>query len=476
MEKESKLFRYLQSCTGYELRRIRVMLESPFFNLRPELLRAWDCIRPFFPKSELPLPGNEIVFTAAYPGKAFDIAKLRHLQSDLCKQIEAFWQLQLLQQRSDLRNQLLLQAQTERGLHQDFESTALTAQTQLLEQPLRGAAFLRQRFDLALMQHDHRVRRSNRGAQAGLQAALEALDEEYFAHKLRLAAAAINRANVIGESTELALLPEVLALIDTAPKVVFEGSLVEIYRLILRTLQSGKDHEAFLELLQLLQASEQRFASDTLAELYNFALNYCVRMVNLAESGFDARLFELYELLISRGYLREEGHLPVQHYKNFVTLGLRLDFVSKIAAQLTALTGQLPTDIQPNALLYSQAAIAFQSGDHRKALRLLQQVEFLDVYYHLDAKSLLLKAWYEDGEVEPLLSLIETFKIYIRRSRKISEYQRMTYRNQIKVVQMLVRHRLGSRKPIHAIRKTLDGLRPIADLAWLERKLAELEI
>jgi hypothetical protein len=305
---------------------------------------------------------------------------------------------------------------------------------------------------------------------------IEALDEEYFAHKLRLAAAAINRANVIGESTELALLPEVLALIDTAPKVVFEGSLVEIYRLILRTLQSGKDHEAFLELLQLLQASEQRFASETLAELYNFALNYCVRMVNLAESGFDARLFELYELLISRGYLLEEGHLPVQHYKNFVTLGLRLDFVPKIAAQLTSLTGQLPTDIQPNALLYSQAAIAFQSGDHRKALRLLQQVEFLDVYYHLDAKSLLLKAWYEDGEVEPLLSLIETFKIYIRRSRKISEYQRLTYRNQIKVVQMLVRHRLGSRKPIHAIRKTLDSLRPIADLTWLERKLAELEI
>jgi hypothetical protein len=475
LEKETKLFRYLQSCTGYELRRIRVMLESPFFNLRPELLRAWDCIRPFFPKSELPLPGNETVFAAAYPNKAFDIAKFRHLQSDLCKQIEEFWQMQQLRQQHDLQQQLLLQAQSDRGLHQDFEGGLMAAQTELLSQPLRGAAFLRQRLDLALLQHDHQVRHNNRSTQAGLQAALEALDEEFFTHKLRLAAAAINRANVIGETTEINLLPEVIALIDNAPKVVFEGSLLEVYRLILRTLQPEKDHVAFQALLQLLEDTQQKFDGTTLAELYSFALNYCVRMVNLAESGFDAQLFGLYELLIARGYLREDGHLPVQHFKNFVTLGLRLAQIQRVSAGLVALAEQLVPEIRPNALLFSQAAIAFHSGNYGKAIRLLQQVEFLDVYYHLDAKSLLLKAWYEQGEVEPLLSLIESFKVYLRRSRKISEYQRQTYRNQIRVVQMLLRHRLGSRKPLQDVRQVLEGLRPIADLSWLERKLIELE-
>lgn len=421
------------------------------------------------------MPGNGVVFAAAYPGKAFDIAKFRHLQSDLCKQIEAFWQLQLLQQRSDLRNQLLLQAQSERGLHQDFESTALAAQTQLLEQSLRGLSFLGQRFDLAMLQHDHQVRHNNRSTQVGLQAALEALDEAFFTHKLRLAAAAINRANVIGESTELSLLPEVFALIDDAPKVVFEGSLIEVYRLILKTLQPEKDHAAFQDLLQRLEKSQQKFEGTILAELYNFALNYCVRMVNLAEPGFDGQLFGLYELLIAKGYLLEDGHLPVQHFKNFVTLGLRLAKVPTISSVLENLAGQLEPGIRPNALLFSQAALAFHFGDHRKAIRLLQQVEFLDVYYHLDAKSLLLKAWYEQGEVEPLLSLIETFKVYLRRSRKISEYQRQTYRNQIKVVQMLVRHRLGSRKSLKEMRLVLAGLRPVADLPWLERKLAELD-
>lgn len=474
MEKESKLHRYLKACTGYELRRMRVLLESPFFNLRPEILRVWDLIRPFFPSSESPLPTAEDIFAAAFPDQIMDIAKLRHLLSDLCRLIEEFWQLQQLQSRSDLQSQLLLQALADRDLDQDFDATMLKAQTQLLADPQRGAAYLRQRYDLAAQQHDHNVRSSNRSTQAGLQAALEALDEEYLANKLRLAAAAINRAIVLGEASELPLLPEVLAFIDAAPQVVFAGGLVEVYRLTLRTLQAEHDHAAFDALLHLLAQGQEHLPQSTLAELYAFALNYCVRMVNLAEPGFDAQLYALYTLLIDRGYLLEKGELPVQHYKNYITLGLRLGHHAAIATQMHSIALLLPSSIRPNAVLFSEAALAFLVGDHRRALKLLQQVEFVDVYYHLDAKSLLLKAWYEQGEVEPLISLIESFKIYLRRSRKISEYQRMTYRNQIKVVQMLLRHRLGSRKPVAEIQAALAELRPIADLQWLERKVEEL--
>jgi hypothetical protein len=474
MEKESKLYRFLLSCSGYELRRFRVFLTSPFFNLRPEIVKAWDLIRPHFQQTESELPTVEAVFEVAYPGQSFDAGKSRHFQSELCKLLEEFWQLQQLQNRNELQDLLLLRSLHDRQLDQDFEFGMVRAQTQLLGQAQRGAPYLRQQFDLALLQHDHNVGRDNRSVQAGLQAAMEALDEEYFTHKLRLAAAAINRANVIGQSTDISLLAEVIALIDAAPPVTFEGSLVAIYRLVLRTLQSPKDHAAFEALLGLLQENSAHFPQSTLAELYAFALNYCVRMVNLAEPGFDAQLFALYQLLMEGSYLQEEGYLPVQHYKNFVTIGLRLGHVEEVSVQLLTLAKRLPPDIKANAVLFSQAALAFHLGDHGRALKLLQQVEFTDVYYHLDAKSLLLKAWYQLDDVEPLLSLIESFKTYLRRSRKISDYQRATYRNQIKVVQMMTRHRLGRRKPLQEIKSTVATLRPIADLAWLERMVEEL--
>ncbi|MFN8394281.1 MAG: hypothetical protein U0176_06340 [Bacteroidia bacterium] len=475
MEKSSKLHRLLSTCTGYELRRFKVFLESPYFNLRPEILRIWDLLRPYFPNSEEPLPEAAAVHAAAYPGQAFDAARLRHLLSELTKLVEEFWCMQQLQQRPDIQDAQLLHVLDARHLDQDFDSAMQAAQSRLLGELQRGPEYLRQRLDLALLQHDHEANRSNRGAQPGLNAALEALDEDYFTQKLRLGAAAVNRANVLGGQAEVPMLHEVAQHLAEAPSVVYEGSLAEAYRLALRTLSPTPDEAAHRQLLELLQDAEGRFPALQMSELYTYALNFCVRMLNQGEPGYDAELFRLYAICLERGYLSEDGLLPVPHYKNFVTLGLRLSRTDLVAGQIESLAQQLSEEVRIHALTFSKAALAFHQGDFKTCLKLLQKIEFVDVYYHLDAKSLLLKAYFEQGETEPLISLIESFKIYLRRSRKISDYQRQTYRNQIRIVQMLVRYRLGSRTGLGEIEAALESLRPIADLAWLERKVQEAE-
>lgn len=468
MGKNTKLLRYLSTCSGHELRRFRVFLSSPYFNSREELLRAWDLLRASLPaRVELPPPAE--LHAAAYPGLAFDAARHRHLLSDLCGLLEEFWQLQQFERVAPQRTVNLLQVLAQRGLAQDFESEMALAQAGLAASPLHDRAYLRAQYDLALLHHDFRASRQNRGTSTGLEAAMAALDAEYFAHKLRLSAAALTRAHVLGEEMALPLLPEVIAASMEA-----DDDLAGCYRLAIATLQ-GPDAEAALEaLMQRMAGLQGRLHPETIAELHTFALNFCVRMVNLARPGYDAQLLELYALLLAQGHLREDGYLPVPHFKNYVTLSLRLGRGVELGRQLEQLARDLPPDIGPHALLFSRAAIAHHDGDHGRALRLLQQVEFHDVYYHLDAKSLLLKAWYAQGEVEPLLSLIEGFKTYLRRSRKISDYQRSTYRNLIKAVELLVRHRLGGRRSLASIRETLASLRPIADLPWVERQLDEL--
>lgn len=475
MQKDSKLYHYLQTCSGYELRRFRVFLESPYFNQRQDVLKAWDCIRPHFFETDSPPPSEQEIFEAAYPDQAFQDGKYRHLISEICTRLERFWQVQQLERQQGTQSKALLEVLAARGLHREFDSMMAEAQTALLAQPSRDRDYLRHRFDLALLLHDHQVQRSNRGIQSGLLGALEAMDEEYFTNKLRLAAAAINRALVLGETIDVLLLKEVLETIDYLPEVVFEGGLVECYRLVMRFLQSQHDHEAFRTLLDLLPRIQNQCQQDTLAELYSFAMNYCVRMVNLAEPGFDAHLFSLYQICLEKGFLLEGGHLPVPHYKNYMTMGLRLGHAHAIAVEVDRLALLLPDEFRENAIVFSKAALAFHHGDFKTCLKLLQKIEFVDVYYHLDAKSLLLKAYFEQGEIEPILSLIDSFKIYLRRSRKISDYQRQTYRNQIRIVQMLVRHRLGSKTSLGEIQATLVNLRPIADLAWLERKVQEAE-
>jgi hypothetical protein len=472
MENQPKLFLFLRQCTGYELRRFRVFLASPYFNQRPELCRTWDFLRPLTPAFDAGLPRPTDLYEAAWPGEAFSPTKYRHLLSALTELLQEFWALRMLESRPELQAQLQLHSLDLHHLPQAFAQTLTEAQTRMEAQPLRDFTYLRSQLDLARAAHNFQASRENRAVNTGLDAVISALDAEYIANKLRIAAAALNRANVLGESAEIALLPEILAFIDAQPEN--QSPLIAAYRLVLQTLQAPKAHEAFSELLRLLASADAQLGAASIAELYTFALNYCIRMVNLGESDFDAQLFALFQLLLERGYLREDGALPVQHFKNFVTLGLRLGHIEAVEQQMRSLTPQLLPDIRANSILFSEASLAFHRGDYRRALRMLRDVEFTDVYYHLDAKSLLLKVWYELGEVEPLLSLVQTFKIYLQRNRKISDYQRQTYRNQVVLVHQMTQYRLGSRKQLSEIAEEMERCGAVADRPWLERKLKAL--
>ena len=104
----------------------------------------------------------------------------------------------------------------------------------------------------------------------------------------------------------------------------------------------------------------------------------------------------------------------------------------------------------------------------------MRTVEFTDVYYHLDSKSLLLKIYYEMDDVEPLLSLITTMRVYLKSSKLISEYQRTIYINLINHVKTLARIKSGGMENLDSIKQAIKNNIEIADINWLKAKVAEL--
>ena len=88
-------------------------------------------------------------------------------------------------------------------------------------------------------------------------------------------------------------------------------------------------------------------------------------------------------------------------------------------------------EFRKNAFAYNMAAYYFGIEKYREALKLLQTVEFTDVFYHLGSKSLLLKAYYEMDNAESFYSLISAFRVYLRRNKKISQAQFSNHLNLI---------------------------------------------
>ena len=63
------------------------------------------------------------------------------------------------------------------------------------------------------------------------------------------------------------------------------------------------------------------------------------------------------------------------------------------------------------------ARVYFFKKEYDKVLELLQQVEYDDVFYLLDAKVALIKTFYELEEIDSLVALLDSFKMLLRRKK-----------------------------------------------------------
>ena len=114
----------------------------------------------------------------------------------------------------------------------------------------------------------------------------------------------------------------------------------------------------------------------------------------------------------------------------------------------------------------------FSNGDYHQALRLLQNVEFTDLYYQLDMRSVILKCYYEMQDADALNYHLSAFRLFLSRNKVVSEYQRTIYRNLIKFAGKLMNAK-GNPEKTKALKNEIENTKQIADLNWIKKKAEE---
>jgi hypothetical protein len=223
-----------------------------------------------------------------------------------------------------------------------------------------------------------------------------------------------------------------------------------------------------------LREHSKLFSQTEQRGMYVFAQNYCIKRINQGDSNALKDIFELYQLMVDNELIFEGNYVSQPDFKNIVTTGLRLGEVEWVNGFIEEFREKLNPEFSENAYTYSMAWIHFTKKEYDKALRMLLRVEFNDVYYHLDSKSLLMKVYYEMNEFDAFLSLVDAFRIYLRRNKFISEFQKETYSNFIQVINKLMKLKMRNQPITLAIHEDICATKPAADLHWLISKSEEL--
>jgi hypothetical protein len=469
----TKLFQLLQTLSVYELNRFGKFLSSPYFNEDGRLVKLFDVLLPHFKQQTHHTLQQKNLWKEIHEDRKFEQLKFARLFSDLLKKLEEFLVVDKLKQDQSRKHRNLLSHLTENKLGRHYPDSAKLARKKLEATPHRDGEYYLQLFKLESAENSFIELQNQRTTEKNLLQTIEALDAFYLINKLNYLAAILHYKNFLSLQGEVKLFNEVMQHLK---KNKYEHvPAISIYHRIVLSLIEPKKEEHFHTLKKLLASHYPLFPKQAARNMYAFAINFCIRKINFGKLEYVKELFSLYQQMLKAQLMTDnEGMISQFDYKNIVTVGLRAGDAKWTEKFIRDYKNNIPKADRQNAYTFNLAKLYFYQKKYDKVLPLLQDVVYSDIFYQLDSKTTLMKAFYELQDYLPLMSLKESFRILLRRKKVISEQNRINYMNFIRFTMKLYRVDVKDKQKLVALTKAIKGSTNVADKGWLLEKVEEL--
>lgn len=472
-----KLVTLLETLSGHDLNRFRKFLASPYFNESKELEMLLHWVATEHSKKENSgdsLAAKQAIWKKIFGKKPYNDGHMRRLISELIRHILDFLALEYYRKDPIQEQILLLDILNEPEYALPFAGVLRQAEALQEKSGLQNSKH--HYFQYRIEEHVYQyIEKTDRNPEMlnKLESADFHLDCYYIIQKLRHYCDILGYHNFLSTQMTVQLPANFLTWIEE--NKYLEAPAVHIYFLITKMLLSPEDESFFLELKNLLLTKEKLFQKTELKSFYVHLLNYCIdKKINLGRPDFFYELFDIFKTVLDREILLENGIINPQDYKNIITVGLQVKEFSWVENFIQTYTEKLPPEEQENAKIYNLAKVYFQQNQYDKVIELLREVEYQNHTYALGGKLMLLKTYYELNEYLALDSLIDSFRIYLRRNKMISKEVRQQYMNVLRFVKKLSKVMPGDTDATAKIRREIDECKALADKNWILQKIAEL--
>ncbi len=466
MEK-SKLLDVLRTFTAAEWSRFELFLDSPYFNRRAEVRQLFAYLKlqagAGFPTAAL---DNRAVFSAVHPDRPFSPQRLNHLKNWLLQSAEVFLQLERFQQ-DELNGQWhLLSAYLDRDLDKHFLFQWRKSRRRLEKEDREAPSGYWHRYRLWEVMEQRVGRRNERKYSEALQLANDRLDQFYFLQKARYLSEMLDMQQFISGHYELSMLDALCRRLETNEAEL--PPLLKVYWQLLKLFERTDNDPSFEGFLATWRTYLPRFDAADAKRLLYHAINYCVYRVNRGERDYAEPLMQLYREGTQSGILLDKGVLSPWTFKNMVRLGLGLKQYPWVEAFVREYSDKLPEKEKRDALHYNLADLHYHQKQYDQAMDYLNRVEYTDVHYHLGAKVMLLKIYFEKGEEDAFWSLLSAFQVFLRRNRSVAKNVKRAYAQFAVLAGKVFRMRRGEAEQL---RQKIEQAPTVNARSWLLRQV-----
>ena len=479
---KTKFISLLKQLSSKELKKFEELVNSPVFNKNQNLQKLCFFVVKYAPSFDAPTMTKDKAYQYIFKKSTFDINVINNLVSDLLKLLYTFLAYQEYHKDESLKlhflNKNLLQRDASFHHHRNLQKSKLLQD----KYTLRNYEYYERAHRLYEDLDQYYLSKTKRVDDDNLQLKSDTFDIYYLSKKLMMACEMANRNIIMRANFNYDLIQNYIQIFQNQTHLKKIPSINIYYQTLLMIQYSDKE-EHYLALKILLKNNLELFAQEELSNIYGYMINFCVKRINSGQSDYYQEIFELYQLLLEQNIIFEHEYLSEKNFMNIITVGLRLKDFDWTEKFIHLYKQKLRPEIRENAALYNLAAFYYAKKEYKQALQQLYNVEFTDNFYHIGAKIIQLKSYYELYEEDAFLSLIEAFKKYLQRDRQLSDYHKNSNITFLKIAKQVFQLRYNKaflpksswRKQHQNMLTQLTLPHPIANKEWLKEIIQNLE-
>jgi len=418
---ESSFIKLCKGLNKKEFGRFATFCNSPYYNKHKDVKKLVNQIHKYYPNFDSGFLERHKLFAFLFPSQKFNLKKLKYVFSYSLDLLERFLATEefendefkkkeyLMRKLNKVKNttrferhlKSMLKQKPENHDHYQWYSTHNLADLYFIKQP-------KQRVN----QH--------------LQNKMDQFDYYYLVEKIKNTCEMLNRQRVYKINFNYKFAEHVIEYILNNLEKFNSSPLILAYLQVYLTLVEPENEEHYFKLSGIIKQQSNSFNNTENSIIHSYAQNYCIRRINNGHKHFLRELFDLQNKMLNSGLLLSNNTLVEGHYKNFVTIAIRLNEFDWVHNFIEEYKNYLIPSVRENAYHYNLSYYYYSLKKYNKAFELLSVVQYSDYIYSLDAKVLLLKLYFDTEEWEALASLVRAHQQYLRRNKLLvqKKYER----------------------------------------------------
>lgn len=489
-----ELFNLLKTFTDKELMWFGKFLNSPYFNNRKRIIELYKVLKSYYPEYNAKGLTKENIFKRLYGNTPYNDSTFRNLMSDLLKLTLQFLKMEGIE-KNEVQTSFYLTSELLIRNNYNLFGNIMMQNDKIIENEhkvdsdyfLNKYRILTDTFYINLLtrkilKKEHVVKESEKIIN-GIICILSYFIVESIKHYDNL----LNYSRTYNIKKNIDIISHFLEIFDFEKLISYirensslNSPVVEIYYNLLKAFANFEDEKYYAEYKRSLLSNTDALGINDNYFLYTRLMDYNVVKKTSGMNtkiNIESELFEIYDIFLKRELYRTETniYLSFDIYRNVLLncIALKnLDYMENIIK--TNSIKLLPNHIQ-SIEDYSYAMLYFEKKMYGKALDYINKVKFDQFVYKLDMKNLQLKINYELEQFESAISVIDTYKHFLKNNVLISENRRIMHSHFLNFINQLIYFRIGSQRVnLNYIKEKVEKSKTVFDKVWLLDKINEL--